>query len=130
MSSFMSTTYSSTPATAEHCPTMCLTLDLISNATIRGLVGIFKRNMHRMTVDFACIICSGDENDPSAILGLWRMDHLVGEEYPLLPDRYSEEDKDPEKADSIRGSLLIQRMSQSQVQLQETMIEVMAETAL
>ncbi|KAL3903070.1 MAG: hypothetical protein SGILL_010588, partial [Bacillariaceae sp.] len=127
---FMSTSYTREPATDEHCPTMCLTLDLISNATIRGLVGIFKRNMHRMTVDFACVISSGDEEEPSAILGLWRMDHLEAEHYPHLPDRYSAEDDDPEKADSIRGSLLIKRVSQSQSQLQQTMIEVIAETAL
>jgi hypothetical protein len=127
---FISTTYAKEPATNRHCPVMCLTLDLISNPTMRGFVGIFKRNMKHMTVDFACVLHSGEDDDPSGILGLWRMDHLLAEDYPRLPDRYSLEEEDSVNADSIRGSLLMKRMSQTQTQLSANMIEVVAETEL
>jgi hypothetical protein len=96
----------------------------MSNSTIRGLVGIFKRNMHRMTVDFACIIDPNEENEPTCILGLWRMDHLVMESFPPLADRCIAESNDlagddidliraGDHLDSIRGSILVNRLSQS-----------------
>ena len=120
----MKTSYSQVEATETQCPAMSLTLDLMSNSTIRGLVGIFKRNMNRITVDFACIIDPNEENEPTCILGLWRMDHLVAESFPPLADRciaesnaLAEDDVDLVRAgdhlDSIRGSMLVKRLSQS-----------------
>lgn len=109
----MSTTYAQEPPTKDQSPAMCLTLDLVSNGTIRSMVGIFKRNMHRITVDFACIIDPDEDDEPSCILGLWRMDHLVGDDYPHLPDRYDTGDGDVDRMDSIRSSVIMKRLSES-----------------
>jgi hypothetical protein len=63
---------------------MCLTLDLVSNALIRRFVGIFKRNLRGVVVDFACIVESEDKR--SCIFGLWKMNHLIEDDNPDLPD--------------------------------------------
>jgi hypothetical protein len=77
------------------------------------MVGIFKRNMHRMVVDFACIIDPEEEDEPSCILGLWRMDHMLSDDYPELPHRRDTGEGDGNHIDSIRGSLIAKRRSQS-----------------
>jgi hypothetical protein len=74
---------------------------------MRGFVGIFKRNMHRLQVDFACIIDPGD-GEPSAVIGLWRMDKLLFDDQPELPDRYATTGTPAEDADTIRASILVE----------------------
>ncbi|KAG7352460.1 DUF1336 domain containing protein [Nitzschia inconspicua] len=125
---FTSTTYAQEAPTKDQCPAMSLTVDLISNSTIRSMVGIFKRNMHRMTVDFACIIDPGEEDGPTCVLGLWRMDHLVDGDFPDLPDRYDEGGGNPEKTDSIRGNLIIKRLSEA-CSTQESLLQTVVESS-
>jgi hypothetical protein len=107
MSPFMLTTYQQEAPTGSMCPAMSLTLDLVTNSTMRGLVGIFKRNMSYMTVDFACVIDAKEEDGATCVVGLWRMDRLVVEEYPFLPDRFATSGVSNETIDTIRGSLLV-----------------------
>jgi hypothetical protein len=109
----MLTSYHQEVPTKAHCPVMSLTLDLVTNGTMRGLVGIFKRNMSTMTVDFGCIIDGKEEDGASCVLGLWRMDHLVLEDYPILPDRFAAPGVSADLVDSIRGSLLVKKWSES-----------------
>lgn len=84
--------------------------------------------MHRMTVDFACIIDPEEEGEPSCVLGLWRMDHLVGEEYPDLPDRYDEGDGDVDKADTKRSSVILKRLSET-LSMQDSLLQAVIETS-
>jgi hypothetical protein len=112
MPPFMLTAYQQEAPSEAKCPAMSLTLDLVSNSTIRGLVGIFKRNMMNMTVDFACILDGGEEDGCTCVLGLWRMDHVDVEDYPLLPDRFSGASE--ESIDSLRGTLLVKEVVVSQ----------------
>lgn len=109
MGAFMTTVYQQEPPTGTQSAVMSLTLDLVTNNTIRGLVGIFKRNMHRMTVDFACIIDpdKDDKEEPSAVLGLWRMDHVNFEDTPELPDRFATQGATNDARESIRASMLV-----------------------
>lgn len=125
---YISTIYAQEPPQKDECPVMSLTLDLVSNGTIRSMVGIFKRNMSRMTVDFACIIDPDEEGEPSCVLGLWRMDHLVSEEYPHLPDRYDEGDGGVDKADTMRSSVILKRLSES-LAIQDSLLQAVIETS-
>jgi hypothetical protein len=110
---FMSTFYQQEAPTDTSCPVISLTLDLVTNSTMRGLVGIFRRNMSSMTVDFACIVDGKEEDGATCVLGLWRMDHLVVEDYPALPDRFATSGASDETIDSIRGSLLVKKWTES-----------------
>jgi hypothetical protein len=120
LGSLMTTTYNKLPPKDNLCPVMSVTLDLITNSTIRGFVGIFRRNMPFMTVDFACIIDPGND-EPSCVLGLWRKYHINPEDNPILPDRYAE---DPALVDSIRGDILMKRMSATVTSIREAVLQV------
>lgn len=109
----MVTSYNHEVPTKAACPAMSLTLDLLTNSTMRGLVGIFKRNMSNMTVDFACIIDGKEDDKATCVLGLWRMDHINVEDCPFLPDRFATSGVSAESIDSIRGSLLVKKWRES-----------------
>jgi hypothetical protein len=115
----MTTTYQQDPPSDTQCPVMSVTLDLVTNATIRGFVGIFKRNMHRMVVDFACIIDPGND-EPSAVVGLWRMNKLQFDSMPELPDRYTCYGTPNQDVDSIRANVLVEKIDVSGITFDES----------
>lgn len=82
-----------------------------------------------MTVDFACIIDPDEDGEPSCVLGLWRMDHLEADHYPELPDRYDNGDGEMEKADSIRGSIIVKRLSEAFSSKESSLFLAVVETS-
>ena len=67
-----------------------------------------------MVVDFACVIDAG-EDEPSAVIGLWRMNKLIFDDQPELPDRYANGGTPVEDADSVRASILVEECKMSSV---------------
>jgi hypothetical protein len=101
-------------------PLLEVTLDLMGNATIRGMASLIKRYLGSMSVDF-CIILSKpvgqtqiqEDDEPEACLGLWRLDHVDVSQHLRLPDRFStdgcsgQESSTDADADAIRARLLV-----------------------
>jgi hypothetical protein len=96
-------------------PLLEVTLDLMGNATIRGMSSLIKRYLGSMSVDF-CVILSKPvgqiQDEPEACLGLWRLDHVDVSQHLTLPDRFSSMDGESSSstnadADAIRAQLLV-----------------------
>lgn len=89
-------------------PCLELELDLMANKVMRGFSTLVKRHLHRLSVDIAVVIDKPDvqqEEEPSACVGMWRIDKVDVSECPNLPERLGRS----VQADTIRASLLMQQ---------------------
>eukprot|EP00980_Cylindrotheca_fusiformis_P013097 scaffold3281_cov129-Cylindrotheca_fusiformis.AAC.16 len=74
----------------NYAPLLELTIDFISNGPIRGMSSLMKRYLHGLSLDFALVVVNpeGPEwDEPGAILGLFKMDHIDIANYGSLPAR-------------------------------------------
>jgi hypothetical protein len=106
----LATTYRVHDVAGKLCPVMECTLDFMGNATMRGMASLVKRYLSSISIDFALVIGTPDdqtEKEVECIIGLCRMDHMDVMTYPKLPDRFETEGCSEQTVDSIRASLLV-----------------------
>lgn len=86
------------PATGKkHCPLLEVDIDLISNKEIRRCINIIRPHLPSITVDLAFIISKPKDSEveePSACLGLWRVDKVDFERCAVIPEKTIEEAAD------------------------------------
>jgi len=107
---FLATSYRLHDVAGKLLPIMECTLDFMGNSTMRGMASLVKRYLSSISIDFALVIGTPDEQkekEPECILGLSRMHHIDVTQYPSLPDRFETEGCSEETVDSIRASLLV-----------------------
>ena len=112
---FLPTTYRTHDVAGKQCPIMEVTLDLMTNSTMRGMAALVKRYIGGISIDNALVISTPDdqnEKEPEACLGLFRMNHLDVDTCPSLPDRFETEGCSMATVDSIRASLLTKSAAQ------------------
>lgn len=97
------------------CPLWEVNIDFLGNSAIRSMASLVKRCLTGIKADFALVISNPDE--PEAILGLWRFDHVNVSHYPTLPDRF---DAVEESADVARAYELVQTVSQRRLVMTST----------
>ena len=91
----------------KQCPALEAQMDCVGKRAIRTLVGILKRNLHRLSVDVAVMSANQEETEPKACLGMWRFDYIDIQQCPQFPDRYAEEADSGLDADTIRASKIL-----------------------
>jgi hypothetical protein len=102
------------PHNTDDCPIWEVTFDFMGNSAIRGMGSIVKRYLSSMSVDFGLVISKPEaqtEEEPEAVLGLWRFDHIDLTQYPGLPNRYETAGSTAESRDVARASLLLEEAS-------------------
>ena len=100
------------------------TLDCMTHGAIRAMASLVKKYLQKLAVDVALVISNPDgqeEPEPSACLGLCRLNHIDVSMAPTLPDRFASESKGPYSPDVYRAS---KAMGLSQKQLKELAVEV------
>ena len=112
---FLETFYhSSHEPNTDDCPICEVTLDLMSTSGIRGMASIVKRYLSSMSVDLGLVLSKPDgqtEEEPEAVLGLWRFDHIDIGKYPSLPNRFETAGSTEESGDVLRAELLVEQVS-------------------
>lgn len=99
-----STTTSTGNNTNNPNPMMEVELDIMSNKAMRGAANIVKNNLKSITIDLAAIIekpHGQKEEEPSAVLGMWRFDQLDISTCPHLPVRVTTESEQYRRASVI-----------------------------
>jgi hypothetical protein len=108
---FLPTTYRQHDAIGNLCPILEVTLDMLGNATIRGMASLVKRYLNSISLDLAVIVTRPDGqtegDEPEACLGLWRMSHIDVTQYPTLPDRFETDGCSDELVQAIRANILV-----------------------
>ena len=69
-------------------------IDVVSNPTIRKIVSMVRPHMSKITIDLALIVSKpkGSEvEEPSACIGMWRVDKVDFETCAVLPQKSVEE---------------------------------------
>jgi hypothetical protein len=108
---FLPTTYHRHDVVGDLCPILEVTLDMLGNATIRGMASLVKRYLSGISLDLAAIVTAPDGqtegDEPEACLGLWRMNHIDVTQYPRLPDRFETDGCSDETVQAIRAHILL-----------------------
>jgi hypothetical protein len=100
----------------DECPVWEVTLDFLGNSAIRGMASIVKRYLSSMSVDFGLVLSKPQgqtEDEPEAVLGLWRFDKIVVDQYPTLPSRFEAAGATEESRDAARANVLLKEASKS-----------------
>ena len=103
-----------TTVNKTQAPIFEVTMDLMEQRTVRSMACLVKRYLPSMSIDFALVISKPDgseDEEPEAVLGMWRWDHLQLTEYPSLPDRLATDGCSRETLDAVRASLLAKEAS-------------------
>ncbi len=69
-------------------------VDLVSHAAIRRIINIVKPHLKHITIDLALVVSKpygSDVEEPSACLGLWRIDKVDFERWAVIPEKSIEE---------------------------------------
>lgn len=101
-------------------PCLELELDLMANKAMRGMASLVKRYLSSISVDVAVTIDKPDgqmEDELSACVGMWRFDMVDVSSCPKLPERM--ELGRSVRADTVRATMLMQRMNLSVQDLED-----------
>lgn len=85
-----------------------LDMDFVSDRTIRRILSIARPHMHRITIDVAFIISKPQNSqieEPSACLGLWRVDKVDFEGFAVSPIKTIEETMHEIKSIMIKSNM-------------------------
>lgn len=69
-------------------------IDLVSNPAIRKIVGMVRPHLSKITIDVALIVSKpkdSDVDEPSACIGMWRIDRVDFEGCAVFPEKSVEQ---------------------------------------
>jgi hypothetical protein len=66
-------------------------IDLVSNPAVHKIAGMVRPHLSKITIDIALIVKGSEADEPSACIGMWRIDKVDFESCAVLPRKSPEE---------------------------------------
>eukprot|EP00934_Nitzschia_sp_Nitz4_P006061 Nitzschia sp. Nitz4//scaffold381_size12975//10635//12625//NITZ4_008990-RA/size12975-snap-gene-0.4-mRNA-1//1//CDS//3329549904//6051//frame0 len=115
MDGLVDTKYKIHDAHGANKPVFELVVDFMKSSASRGMTSMVTRHLKSISIDLAFVISKpigSTEEEPEALLGLWRFHKIKINQYPELPDRFASNQQSEELAEEARANYFATQASQ------------------